>query len=139
MVDGIGLAVHQLPRAHDLASRRLPNRLMPQADAQDRQTTQKALNASDRDPRFLRRARARRDDQVAGLQDLDLVQRDPVVAVDLDIHGRVDLAQTLHEVVGERIVVVDDQDHDDAASGQPGCRILPIRERAYLNRFSVTR
>ena len=40
---------------------------------------------------------------------LDFVQRDLVVAVDFDLRAK--LAQALDEVVGEGIVVVDDQDH----------------------------
>ena len=41
----------------------------------------------------------------------DLVERDLVVAMHLQVERRVDLAQPLHEVVGERIVVIDQQDH----------------------------
>ena len=41
----------------------------------------------------------------------DLVERDLVVAADLDRERRVDFPQPLHEVVGERIVVIDQQDH----------------------------
>ena len=37
------------------------------------------------------------------------VQRDLVVALHLQFH--VQLAELLHEVVGERIVIVDDQNH----------------------------
>ena len=41
----------------------------------------------------------------------DLVERDLIVAMHLELERRIDLAQPLHEVVGERIVVVDQQDH----------------------------
>ena len=47
-----------------------------------------------------------------GAATLDLVERDLVVADDSQVDARVDLAQTLHQVVSERIVVVDQQDHD---------------------------
>ena len=42
---------------------------------------------------------------------LDLLQRDLVVAMDFQVQRRVDLAQPLDQVVGERVVVVDQQDH----------------------------
>ena len=47
----------------------------------------------------------------AGLQREDFVDRDLVVAIDANLERRIDLAQPLHEVVGERIVVVDELDH----------------------------
>ena len=63
------------------------------------------------DAGLTRRARPRRDDDVARLQGGDLVGRDLVVAIDAHVDGCIQLAQTLHQVVGERIVVIDEQDH----------------------------
>ena len=63
------------------------------------------------DARFLRRARAGRNDDVARLQLRDLVDGDLVVAKDAQVDVRIHLAQALHEVVGEGIVVVDEKDH----------------------------
>ncbi len=40
-----------------------------------------------------------------------LVERDLVVAPDDEIERRIDLPQPLHEVVRERVVVIDQQDH----------------------------
>src|SRR5688500_19797821 len=37
VADGGGLAVHELLRVHDPAAERLPDRLVPEADAQDRE------------------------------------------------------------------------------------------------------
>src|SRR5262249_20678229 len=42
---------------------------------------------------------------------LDLSQRHLVVPYHAQLHGRVDLAQPLDQVVGERVVIVDEQDH----------------------------
>ena len=56
-----------------------------------------------------------RDDQVGGRGQLDLFERDLVVADDPQVDARVDLAQPLDQVVGERVVVVDQQDHDRTA------------------------
>ena len=50
-----------------------------------------------------------------GLQRRDLVERDLVVADDLQVERRVDLAEPLDEVVGERVVVVDQEDHGHAS------------------------
>ena len=41
----------------------------------------------------------------------NLVERDLVVAMDFEIERGIDLAQPLHQVVRERIVVVDQQNH----------------------------
>ena len=56
----------------------------------------------------LRPARARRDQQPVGPQVDHLVEGDPVVAVDDRLGAQ--LPEVLHEVVDERVVVVDDED-----------------------------
>src|SRR3990172_630382 len=56
MVDHGNLSMHQPPRAHDLASERLPDRLMAQTDPQDRDLAGKTLDHVHRDSGFLRRA-----------------------------------------------------------------------------------
>ena len=58
------------------------------------------------------RARPRRHDDVRRLQGRDLIGSDLVVAIDAHVHRRIQLAQPLHEVVGERIVVVDEKNHN---------------------------
>ena len=52
------------------------------------------------------------DDPVRG-QAFDLIERNPIVADDADIERIVDLSQPLHEVVGERIVIVDQEDGNE--------------------------
>ncbi len=49
-----------------------------------------------------------------GWHGLDLLERDLVVAHDSQIDSRVDLAEPLHEVVGERIVIIDQENHEPA-------------------------
>ena len=49
-----------------------------------------------------------------GARARDRVDRDRVVALDADV--RAELAEVLREVVGERVVVVDQQELHDAAS-----------------------
>src|SRR3546814_8394018 len=46
MVDAAELAVHRPRRAHDLAAERLPDRLMTETDAEDRDRKSTRLNSS---------------------------------------------------------------------------------------------
>ena len=111
VVDLIGLAVHEPSGADDLRPEGLADRLVAQADAQQRNPPGKALDARHGNARLVGSARAGRDDQMRRLSGFDFVERDLVVAVDLQIERRIDFAQPLHEVVGERIVIVDQQNH----------------------------
>ena len=52
---------------------------------------------------------------MAGRGELDLVERDLIVADDFQVDARVDLAEPLDQVVGERVVIVDQEDHDRIA------------------------
>ncbi len=116
----IDFAVHQAPRADDLAAERLADGLMAQAYSQDRQLAGELADAFHRDAGFGRGTRSGRDDQPVGLTGEDLVDRDLIVAVDADIERGIDFPQPLHEVVGERVVVVDDLDHVCILIGERG-------------------
>ena len=107
----IDFAVHQTPRADDLAAERLADGLMAQADPQQRQFAGELGDAFDRNAGFGGRARPGRDDQPVGLAGEDLVDRDLIVPVDANVERGIDLPQPLDEVVSERVVVVDDLDH----------------------------
>ena len=63
--------------------------------------------APDRPPRLVRRARPGRDHEAVGCEFGDLLNCDLVVAE--HAHVLAQLAEVLHEVVGERIIVVDHQ------------------------------
>src|ERR1043166_116374 len=102
------LAVHDAIVTDDLAAERIADALMSQAHAERRNGWSEALEHVVRNPRLLRRARPRRDDDVARLHCRDLVERDLVIAVDAQIDARVHFPEPLHEVVSERIVVVDE-------------------------------
>ena len=56
-------------------------------------------------------ARAGGYDEVVGVVLFDLIDGDLVVAVDLHPAGGVDFTDPLDQVVGERVVVVDEDDH----------------------------
>ena len=73
---------------------------------------------------------------MAGLLPGDFVARDFVVAMDLNVQRRIDLAQPLDEVVGKRVVVVDQEDQGEGSAfrvqksqNNPiiGCRSFPRR------------
>src|SRR6185437_10978926 len=67
-----------------------------------------------RDAGLVRRAGAGRDDHAVIAADEQLVDGGPIVAYHLDLTA--ELAHVLDEVVGEAVVVVDDE---DPHSGQP--------------------
>src|SRR5436190_4494120 len=118
MLDFVRLAVHQPFGPHDHAAGGLTDRLMAKTDAEDRQLAEKSLDAFDRNAGFARRAGTGRDNQVAGLFGGDLVASNLIITMDLDFDRRVDFTQPLDEVVGERVVVVDEQDHRAKIGGQ---------------------
>ena len=84
------------------------DRLVPQAHAQHRDRWTQPLDELDADPRLLRPRRPGRDHDGVGPLRLDLGDRDLVVAGDGDIGA--DAGEQLHEVVGERVVVVEQED-----------------------------
>jgi hypothetical protein len=63
------------------------------------------------DAAFAGGAGAGGDDDVGGFEVLDLWDRNFVVAEDLDPPAGPDLAELLDEVVGERVVIIDENDH----------------------------
>ena len=91
---------------------------MSEADAQQRQLAHEPLATFDRDARLGGRAGAGRDDHAVRLHLEQLVDRDLVVAKDLDVERAVDLAQPLDEVVGEGIEIVDERDHGRGCRSQ---------------------
>src|SRR3954451_19438207 len=103
--------------AHDLAPERLSERLVAEADAQRRHPgLGEAPHRLDRDARLVGRARARRDDHAVPLALEQLADACRVVADGLDL--RPQLTQVRDEVVGEGVVVVDDE---DAVHGHSRC------------------
>src|SRR5712692_8651616 len=110
VMDAGGLAVHLLARARDGAPERLADGLVPETDAENRRGRVEASDQTERDARAVRIARPRGDDDALGLESLHLVERDLVVA--RHVHAGAQLAHVLDEVVGERVVIIQHQDHD---------------------------
>src|SRR5690606_16531120 len=103
------LAVHQVVGAHDFAAERLADGLMPEADAQDRNFAFEPFNEGKANAGLIRRTRPRGQHDVVRPHRRDLVQSDFVVAP--DNHFFAQFSQVLDQVVGEGIVIVDDQNH----------------------------
>src|SRR6185369_5951005 len=106
--DDAGLAVHELLRTHDLAAECCPHGLVPEAHAQDRQLAGEMADGVDRNARFGRRAGTRRHHQVIWVALRNAFDGDLVIAKHFDL--RAELAEVLHQVVGEAVVVVDHEE-----------------------------
>jgi len=104
VLDVRSLAVHQSLGVHDPAAKGLADALVAEAHAEYGDFPGKAPDQRHRHPGFIGRAGTRRNHDVLGLERCDFLQRDFVVAVDHDFLSQ--LAQILHQVVGERIIVV---------------------------------
>ncbi len=97
--------MHEGLSADDLPAEGVTHRLVAQAHAEQRHLARERLDHFDRNTGVLGIARPRRDHDPFGRKFLDPLQRDLVVAEDLHLHPQ--LAEILHQVVGEGIVVVD--------------------------------
>ena len=96
-----------------------------------------AANHRHRDAGLARRTRARRHDDAGGPEPLDLVRRDRVVPVDLELGP--ELAEVLHQVVGEGVVVVDHQQHQGLPPVRPARSIAAMSARALATHSSCSR
>ena len=108
--DDAGLAMHQFLCPNDMAAKGCANALVPQAHPQKRQLACKVLDGRHRDAGLDWRARARRNHQAVRLTRCYAFQGDFVVAKDFNVSPQ--LAKVLHDVEGERVVVVDHQEFD---------------------------
>ena len=109
VVNGRYFAMHQLPGVHDPAAEGLPDALVAETYAEDRDLTRKALDQRHRDAGFVGRARSGRNHDVRRPQRSHFFERYFVVAKHDDLLFQ--LTEVLHQVVRERIVVVDHEQH----------------------------
>ena len=105
VVDRRELAVHHVRRAHHRAAIGRADRLVAQADAQDRHRAAQLADQRDADAGLVRRTRPRRDHDLLRRQRRHIADAQLVVA--LHQHIGAQLAQILVQVVGERVVVVE--------------------------------
>ena len=128
--------VHHAVVDFDLRLERMSDALVSQADAQDGQNARPSLDDGVGLPRHFRRAGARRNQNPFQVQGLQLGQVDFVVAH--DGHLGAHFAQVLHQVVGKRIVVVDDQHHAQTGPSLPDER-GEVNFKSHGNRRSIER
>ncbi len=101
--------MHQALGADDVTTINLADALVAEADAEDGGGGSQGLDDGAGNSRFIGRAGSGGNADAAGLERLDLREIHRVVAN--DFHFRPQLAEVLHEVVGEGVVVIDDQQH----------------------------
>ena len=117
MMNGAGLAVHcDVITAHGHAMD-VTDRLMTKAYAECWDAPLEMRKQRAADTSLLRRARTRRDHQVRGCKRLGTRDVDGIIADDFDAQARVDLTEALDEVPGERVIVVNQEEHGKAIIG----------------------
>ncbi len=124
--DGRGFPVHQSSGTDDFAAENVAHALVAEADAKHRKAWTKGSDDVIGDASFIWGARAWRDADAFGMEGLNFGEGDLVVAFDEQIGT--EFAEVLDQIVGERVVVIDDQQHR-VEKGQ-GLRGVTERARA---------
>jgi hypothetical protein len=101
------LPVHELAGWNDRPAERGRDRLVPEAHAEDRTPPEETIDELAEDRHLLRPAGPRREHQVARPNPFG---RRPVDGIaPADDHGRAERPERLHEVPGERVEAVDQE------------------------------
>jgi len=112
--DLAGFAVHQILRADHFSSKGRANRLMAEADSEERHfvlsPARKMADDVNADAGFLRSAGPRRNNDALRMHRFDRVHGHLVVAANFDLLAQ--FTEILDKVVSKRIVVIEDEDHD---------------------------
>lgn len=107
------LAMHEVFCADDFSSKNLTDRLVAEADSKDRNgllgVLAKFADDIAADTGFVRRAGTRGDANALWGEFADFVNAHGIIANHL--HCRPKLAEVLHEIVGEGVVVIDNEEH----------------------------
>ena len=110
-----GFAVHLFRGADHATTMHLGDGLMAQTDAEGGDGGRQRLQHLQADAGLVRITRSGRQHDGIGLQGTDLVKAEGIVAVHLQIRrDRMvgsQFPEVLHQVEGEAVVVVDDQEH----------------------------
>src|SRR5215472_142103 len=109
VMDLAGFAMEKFRSADDFSAKSCTNGLVAEANTEDWKFSGKTLDELDGNARFPRRTRSGRNDNALRAAAGDFFNGDFVVAMDFDV--RTELTQILREVVGKRIVVVQQQNH----------------------------
>ena len=138
-----GFAVHQVLRANHLAAKSCANRLVSETDAEQRHIVlvlvlaREMADQFDADAGFLRSTGSGGNDDALRVHRLDLADGHFVVAANLNLGAQ--FAKVLDEVIGERIVVIEDEDHRFiVAVKKQGFRVSKF-QRARFQSFRVSR
>src|SRR6185436_2652061 len=107
--DAHRLPVNRLWPANNLSTEELSDRLMAKAHSENGGVLGKSLDNVQRNSCVIRGSRARRDQYSIGRKFIYLVNLCLIVSKHL--HIRAKLAQILNEVVRERVVIVDNNEH----------------------------
>src|SRR5439155_24621783 len=127
VLDRARLAVHEPLRLPDLAAERGHDRLVAEANAERRHP--QPPHKLDADARAFRPPRAGGEDEMRRRELRRFVRVDRVVPPDDDL--RAELAEQVREVVGERVVVVDEENHPRASASS-----IAVSSAASLRRHS---
>jgi len=109
MRDRAGLTVHQVRSTNHFPSESRANGLMSQANPKDRNSACEVADQIDADASVLRRAWTGRDDDSFRVHRIDVGNRDLIVAAHFDLSP--EFPEILNQVVSERIVIVENEDH----------------------------
>src|SRR5580693_7383605 len=102
---------------------------MSQANAEHGHPWPEAFDHLLGDSRLAGRAGPGRNNDPLRLQLPDLFDGDLIVARDTDFQTRINLAQSLDEVVGERVVVIQNEDHQSMlAPGRKGDQMAGLSD-----------
>ncbi len=108
--------MHEAIGADNIASVDLADALMAEADSEDRDDSAHFLNHLATDPGIVGSAGTGRNTDAIRCFLVDFIESDLVIAMHL--HFRTQFSEVLDEVVGERIVVVDDKQHGRESTGR---------------------
>jgi len=118
VLDLAGFAMHQIPSPNHFASKGRADRLVPEANAQQWRLARKVADQLDADAGILRCTRSRRDYDALGMHCLNFFDGHFVIAANFNL--RAQFTQVLDEVVSERIVVIEDEDHSSIVAVRSG-------------------
>ena len=109
MADAAQLAVHRHRRPFHDSAESLSDRLVPEADPEQRHPAGGRFDQAETDAGLVRRAGAGRQHDRLRLEGQRLFRRQGVVAPHLAACAQI--AQEVHEIESEAVVVVDQKDH----------------------------
>ena len=130
VVDHRGFAMHEPVGPNNISAEDFAHALMPQAHPEQGSVAAEFFNDRATNARLFRRAGAGGNANALGAKRCDFPHGDFVIAA--NEHFCAQLAEVLHEVVSEGVVVVDDQQHGSLGR-EIGAKSIYISTRRYGN------